>query len=297
MALKIGIIGSINIDFVTVAKHAPKAGESVMGDSFTTVFGGKGANLAVAASRLGGNVALIGAVGDDALGINALNNLAANNVDVSAVQRLMGQATGTASITVTTGNNQIIVVPGANAGVTDAYVSTFEGKLRECAMLSTQLEIDPSAVLWLSRFAKQNDIKFIFNPSPMIEYNSEIFENADLVIVNEIEIAKIQADSKISSVKALLYKYPNKLILTMGAGGVKYCDGIKVIHVPAVDVKVIDTTGAGDTFMGALMVRLCEGATLEQSIKFANTAAALKCTKLGAQTGMPLRNEVDSHKV
>ena len=130
----------------------------------------------------------------------------------------------------------------------------------------------------------------IFNPSPMKKYDPEIIENATLVIVNAVELDQIGGER-------LLEKYPNKLIVTLGEGGAKFHNGKAVMHIPTKKVDVVDTTGAGDTFMGALMVRLNEGAPIEDAVVFANTAAAIKCTKLGAQTGMPNREDVTSRLV
>ena len=284
--MKIGVVGSINIDFVTVAEIAPKMGETVVGTSFHTVFGGKGANLAVAIGRLGRGASMFGAVGDDAFGIDAIRNLKDNNVDVANIATLKGESSGTASITVAEENNSIIVIGGANAKVDEKFVRQYEAQLKTCGIIGTQLEIDPSAVLWLSRFAKENGIKFVFNPSPDKEYDPEIIENSDIVIVNEIEIEKLGGAEA-------LKKHSNKLILTEGPKGVSFYDGGKMVSIPAMKVGVVDTTGAGDTFMGALMVRISEGATMVEAIRFANVAAGLKCTKLGAQTGMPNREEVD----
>ncbi|MCL2570072.1 MAG: ribokinase [Firmicutes bacterium] len=284
--MKIGIVGSINIDFVTVVDRAPKQGETVVGESFRTVMGGKGANLAVAIGRLGGDVTMFGAVGDDDFGKKAVNNLQDNNVQVDNIKTLENESSGIATITVMDGNNSIIVIGGANTKVDENFVKAFENKLKECDIIGTQLEICPSAVLWLSRFAKKNNIKFVFNPSPDKEYNFEIIKNADIVIVNEIEIQKFGG-------KKLLSNYVNKLILTEGREGASFHNGVEIIRVSTPKVDVVDTTGAGDTFMGALIVEIGDGKSLEEAVRFATVAASIKCTKLGAQTAMPKRAEVE----
>ena len=284
--MKIGIVGSINVDFVTVAKRIPFVGETIVGETFQTVMGGKGANVAVAIGRLGGNVAMFGAIGGDDFGQQAINNFKENNVDTNCIATLENESTGTASITVAEGNNAIIVIGGANDKIDENFINTYEKQLEKCGIIGTQLEIDPSAALWLSRFAKKNNIKFIFNQSPDKKYDKEIIKNATVIIVNEIEINDIGGEKALAS-------YPNKLILTEGDKGVRFHDGNKIVHTPTPKIKVVDTVGAGDTFMGSLIVKMSEGATLEECIQFATVAASLKCTKLGAQTAMPSRKEVD----
>jgi len=285
--LKIGIVGSINVDFVTVAKRNPSVGETIVGETFRVVMGGKGANVAIAIGRLGGSVTMFGAVGDDDFGKKAIVNFKENNVGVDTIVALKNESTGSASITVAEGNNTIIVIGGANDKVDEKFIKSFEKQLLACDIIGTQLEIDPSAALWLSRFARKNGKKFVFNRSPDKKYKPEIIDNADILIVNEIEINELGGEGA-------LLKHPNKLILTEGANGVRFYDGNKMVHVPAPKVKVVDTVGAGDTFMGALIVKMSEGATLFDAIKFAAVAASLKCTKLGAQTAMPTRAEVEA---
>lgn len=283
---KIGVFGSVNLDYVFGSDNFPQVGETIKGNSFAIHYGGKGANEAVACARLGANVVLFGCVGSCKGSEDYVNYLSAEGVMTDFVKKVEGQTCGVAGIITAQKSNSIVVVNGANSHADESYLEEVLPALKECVSICSTLEVPPSAVLELSRICKQNGIFFIFNPSPMIEYDNEIFDHADIVIVNEVEIALFGGEEA-------LWKFPNKLILTKGSDGVFFCDGTKMVHVKALMVDVLDTTGAGDTFLGAAMVSLSEGKPLEQAVRFANVAAGLKTKKRGAQTGMPKRDEVE----
>jgi len=283
---KIGVFGSVNLDYVFGAEVFPKVGETVKGNSFAIHYGGKGANEAVAAARVGASVALFGCVGDCKGSEGYLEYLGNEGVLVDNVKLIENQTCGVAGIFTAGSHNSIVVVGGANSDADEKYLEGALPAIKDCSHICSTLEVPPSAVLKLSRICKQNEINFIFNPSPMIDFDKEILDNASLIIVNEIEIALFGGEDALA-------KFPNKLILTKGGDGVFFHNGEKVVHIPAIKVDAVDTTGAGDTFLGTLIAALFEDKPLATAIQFANVAAGLKTTKHGAQTGMPRRNEVD----
>ena len=293
MRKKIGVIGSVNVDIVSNTNILPKMGETVLGEDFLISFGGKGANEAVASSRLGASTSLFACVGDDMFSKNSLANLLKEGVHVTAVKQLKGEKCGFANIIVNNGNNQIIVVPGANAKLDEKYIKTYKNRLLECSIIGCQFEVPVGSLLLASRICVENNIKFVLNPSPIKVYPEELFTNATYVIVNEHEIMQLAKNNE--KEVDVLKKYPNKLILTKGAEGVFVFDGKSVVNIPAIKVKVVDTTGAGDTFLGSFMVGINGGLDFIDAIKFANICAGLKTTKLGAQTGMPTMKEVLSY--
>ncbi len=288
---QIGIVGSINTDLVCTTQTLPKVGETVVGTQCIISQGGKGANEAVACARLGAKVALFGCVGDDLFSNDAINNLKNENVNLNAVEQIKGAKCGVANIVVCNKNNQIIVVPGANNLVNKSYIQKHCETLKQCNIVGTQFEVGLDAVIYASQICKENNISFVLNPSPIKDYPKELLNNSTFVIVNEIEIAEVEGYNNIEPLNVLSL-YPNKLILTKGGDGAFYCDGKDIINVPAIKVKPVDTTGAGDTFLGAFMVAINNNLNLHDTITFANICAGLKTTKLGAQTAMPTVDEV-----
>lgn len=291
---RIGVIGSINTDIVCRTEKLPRVGETVEGKDFLISFGGKGANEAVACARLGGSTNLLACVGDDMFSKNAIANLQFENVHITAVKQLKNKQGGIANITVCNGNNQIVVIPGANALVDTNYIKKYSARIKECSIVGGQFEIPLDALLLASEICVENNIKFVLNPSPIKKFPKKLFDNATYVIVNEIEICEIEGYNKLKPYD-VLKKYPNKLILTHGADGAFYCDGKEIVNIPAIKVKVVDTTGAGDTFLGSFMVAINNNLSMKDALTFANICAGLKTTKLGAQTGMPKLNDVKKY--
>lgn len=294
MGDRIGVVGSINTDLVIKSNVLPEIGETVTGESFMISFGGKGANEAVSACRLGGSVNLLSCVGDDMFSKNSIAHLIDEGVHITAVKQIKGCAGGIANIVVSNKNNQIIVIPGANTNVDEKYIEEYTSRILECSIVGGQFEIPVNALLMVSRICKENNIKFVLNPSPIKEYPRELFDNANYVIVNELEIEEIEGFDKIDRY-SILSKYPNKLILTEGKNGCCYHNGNEIVHIPAIDVSTIDTTGAGDTFLGSFMYGINKGLDIHQSLQLANICAGLKTTKMGAQTGMPTLQEVKNY--
>ena len=289
----IGVIGSISTDFVVTTNRVPKKGETVYGQAFETTFGGKGANQAVAAARLGGQVQMFGCVGSDQFGLETKANLARNGVDVTAIRTIENTTTGSAHITVFEGDNAIVYVPGANQEVTVDYLKSVEADLLTCTYFVIQNEIPMPSIQYLIDLADAHDIKVTYDPAPFIEIDKAYLEKVDYLLPNETEAKEMFGDQ---DVDALLGQYPAQLLITMGGDGVRYHDGEVAVHVPAIKGEVVDTTGAGDTFSGAFTVALSKGNSLADAIQFASIAGSLSVQKFGAQGGMPTIDALKAHE-
>ena len=289
----IGVIGSISTDFVVTTNRVPKQGETVYGQAFETTFGGKGANQAVAAARLGGQVQMFGCVGGDQFGQETKANLARNGVDVTAVKTIENTTTGSAHITVFEGDNAIVYVPGANQEVTVDYLKSVEADLLACTYFVIQNEIPMPSIQYLIDLAEAHDIKVTYDPAPFIEIDKAYLEKVDYLLPNETEAKEMFGDL---DTDALLGQYPAQLLVTMGGDGVRYHDGEMAVHVTAIKGNVVDTTGAGDTFSGAFTVALSKGNSLADAIQFASIAGSLSVQKFGAQGGMPTIDALKTHE-
>lgn len=278
------------MDLVVTSSRRPGAGETVLGDSFKTVPGGKGANQAVAAARLGAEVAMIGRVGDDVFGKDILENFRANDVNTQNVKPVTHMESGTAHIILAEGDNSIVVVEAANREVTPAYVDDAADVIRDADIVLIQQEIPEETVVHVSALCAEFGTPLLLNPAPARTLPREVIDNAAYITPNEHE-AEILFQGM--SPAEALRQYPNKLFITEGSKGVRYFDGTEEVLVPTYQVEVVDTTGAGDTFNAAFAVALAEGKPLQESIRFANRAASLSVTKFGAQGGMPTRDEVE----
>ncbi|MGX7418373.1 ribokinase [Carnobacterium gallinarum] len=288
----ITVIGSLSTDFVVIADKRPMVGETVMGQDFKTTFGGKGANQAVAAARLGGKVEMVGKVGSDLFGAEIRDNLIANHVSVTHVEPVTHLASGSAHITLAEGDNSIIVVPGANNAVDQQEILKIHDLLRRSAMVVLQQEIPSETVREVIEFCYQEGIPTILNPAPARELSLGLIEKVTYLTPNEHEFQALFPDLSISEG---LKQYPNKLMITVGSKGVLIHNGSEEVLIPAYKVTPIDTTGAGDTFNGAFSVGITEGLDIETSIRFGNLAAALSIQKFGAQGGMPTLKEMKEH--
>ncbi|MFC0472987.1 ribokinase [Halalkalibacter kiskunsagensis] len=282
---KITVIGSVNMDLVTTTSVRPKVGETVLGQSFSNVPGGKGANQAVAAARLGSNVNLIGCVGNDAFGHELRTHLKKEKVTLLEVKRNTTKQTGIAQITLSDNDNSIIVVPGANEDLTPSVLDHFENVIAESDILLLQLEIPIETVEYAISLAATHGVPVILNPAPIQLLSAQMLEKVAYVTPNEHE-----ADV-LSSMEGV--DLTDNLIVTKGKHGVSFWENTQEINIKSHAVDVVDTTGAGDAFNGALAVAISEGKSVRDACLFATAVGALAVTRLGAQSGMPTSDEVE----
>ena len=288
---RIDVVGSINMDLVTQAPRFVGPGETILGERFLTVPGGKGANQAVAAARLGAEVALVGAIGNDTFGQQLRQGLAAKNIDLTHTVQLDDCASGTASITVADGENQIIVVPAANACVTPAQIEQAQALIARADAVLVQMEIPLEAVEATLRLGHRLGVPVILNPAPAQKLPVEWLKLARYVTPNQHELAILLSADADDDFHALMQHSPCPVVLTRGAEGAWYRESGEPQHQAGFRVEVVDSTGAGDTFNAALAVFLHEG--LPIAVRKACAAAALSVGKLGAQGGMPTMCEVE----
>jgi ribokinase len=287
---RVVVVGSINMDLVTLAPRFAEPGETILGERFLTVHGGKGANQAVAAARLGADVALIGALGDDAFGNELHNGLAREGISLEHVERIADCGSGTASITVAQGENHIVVVPAANARVTPAQIEHAHATLASADAILVQMEIPLESVEATLRLGQKLGKPVILNPAPAQKLPMEWLKLARYLTPNQHELAILLGASGDEDFRTLMQRAPAPVVLTRGDDGAWYRDGGEPQHQAGFKVDVVDTTGAGDTFNAALAVFLHEG--LPIAVRKACAAAALSVTRLGAQGGMPTRAEL-----
>ncbi|GAA4210386.1 ribokinase [Microbispora amethystogenes] len=294
----ISVFGSANMDLVAYVAQAPKPGETITGRAFRSIPGGKGANQAIAAARAGGRVAFLGAVGDDAFGPGLRAALAGAGVDTSGVRTVPGPS-GVAHIVVQDGgDNSIIVVPGANGALTGPSAEDAETIGRSRALL-LQLELPMEAVVDAACLAgavtgAATGAEVILTPAPAVPLPAELLAAVGVIVPNEHEAAVLTGrDDPCDALEALLELVP-EAVVTLGARGALYGsrDGVR-LHEPAVPVRAVDTTAAGDTFAGALAVARTEGLGPERALRFASAAAALSVRREGASTSMPHRPDID----
>lgn len=286
------VVGSINMDLVTVAPRFPAPGETLLGERFVSVHGGKGGNQAVAAARLGAEVHMIGAVGDDAFGQPLCDALVAEGVDVKHVARIENFSSGTASITVSGGENQIVVVPGANARVTPAQVSDARRVMACADAVLVQMEIPIETVEATLRLGHELHVPVILNPAPAQRLPTEWLQLTRYITPNQHELAILLGAEASEDFRSLMRRSPCPVVLTRGAEGAWFREGGEPQHQEGFHVEAVDSTGAGDTFNAALAVFLHEG--LPIAVRKACAAAALSVTRLGARGGMPHPAEVDA---
>lgn len=287
---KIVVVGSASIDLTVISDKRPLAGETVIGKELLLSPGGKGANQAVAAARLGAEVAFVGAVGKDNYANEIINNLKQNQVNTEYLSQLENAASGTAHITLAEGDNSIVVIPAANMQLTPAMIDAAFELIRSADIVMVQQEIPISVIEHVSKICHDLGVKLLLNPAPIREIPASVINVASYITPNEHEAAALFQGL---SLESSLAKNPHKLIVTQGKNGALYHDGKEQVLVAGFKVSAIDTTGAGDTFNAAFAVAIAEGKSFAESIRFANAAAALSVQKLGAQGGMPYRNEVE----
>jgi ribokinase len=288
---KIAVVGSINIDYFVEADKLPELGETVLGNHFFLSVGGKGANQAVAASRLGAKVALFGSVGKDETSQIFIDYMQKETVDLTYLNRVEDAHIGVAFIEISNSENRILVVPGANDYTDISYITRVLDELLSYDVVLFQMETPMQMMEYLIPILSENGKTIIVNPAPAQRIKEPLIQMITYLTPNEYEYQTVLGSDK--PMEELLQEYPDQLIITCGTKGVVYYDGQELIHVPVINVDAVDTTGAGDTFSGAFAVAVSEGKNLYESIRFGNIAAGLSVTKKGAQTGMPYRNDVD----
>ena len=299
---KILVVGSANTDMVISAEHFPQPGETMMGHSFMTNHGGKGANQVVAAARLEGDTAFIGKVGDDQFGHSTIEMMKQEGIDVTGLTVTSEQPSGVALITtVASGENSIIIDSGANGVLSPADIQAAEGLFENDGIVLLQLETPVDTVTEAAALGKKHGAYVVLNPAPAPKepLPEALLKNVDLLIPNETEAGyisgvNISGDEDIPAAMTEIQKLGVKdVIITVGSRGVcARIDG-EVVNVPAFKVKAVDTTAAGDTFCGALCVALANGKPLVEAIRFGCKASSISVTRRGAQMSMPRLSEID----
>lgn len=291
---KIVIVGSISMDLVMKTNRIAQEGETVFGDSFAMVPGGKGANQAVAVGRLAAQkdqINMLGAVGEDSFDHLLLQNLADNGLNVDFVGTVPSSS-GIAQITIFNHDNRIIYCPGAN-GEVDTTLWEKEWDLLEAAdLVILQNEIPHQANLGIAQFCHDKGIKVLYNPAPARETDKEMLDLVTYFTPNQHEVQELFPDKELDTI---LEAYPNRLIVTLGTKGSTYFDGQVIQLIPAIKTEAFDTTGAGDTFNGAFGFAVSKGLDMRESLKFATLASHLSVQQFGAQGGMPTLSEMKEH--
>ncbi|MDR6978172.1 ribokinase [Streptomyces sp. 3330] len=288
------VLGSTNMDLVAYVEKPPQRGETVTGREFRTIPGGKGANQAVAAAHAGGTVSMIGAVGNDAFGTRLRSTLEHSGVNTDHL-RTVESPSGTAHIVVDAeGGNAIVVVPGAN-GTVDHLVPGDEVLIASADALLLQLEVPLAAVVAGARAARAHGVRTILTPSPAQPLPSELLSVTDLLVPNEHEAATLTGRTDPREAAAALLDSVPEVVITLGSSGSLYAArGARPLTVPAPRVTPVDSTGAGDTFVGSLAVALGEGRPVQEALAWASAAAALSVQRPGASASMPYRSEIET---
>ena len=303
------VFGSFVVDLMARAPHLPVPGETVKGTMFAQGPGGKGFNQCIGAKRAGADVLMATKLGKDSLKSIAYDKLKSENMSLECVFETDKASTGTAIIMVDekTSQNQIVVTPGACDTFDESDIEKTALHIKECDFLLTQLETNIDAVKSIICEAKKNDVFVILNPAPVQKIDDDLYEKIDIITPNEVE-AQILTGIKIDNEQdakraadAFFDKGVKNVIITLGKKGALVSDGVKYEIIENYDVKVLDTTGAGDAFNGGLLCALCEGMDIYKAARFANVVSNLAVTRLGTANAMPSREEIDefikTHKI
>jgi len=296
----IAVVGSSNMDLVVKSNRIPATGETILGGDFIMVPGGKGANQAVAAAKLGAQVFFIAKLGDDIFGLQSLNNFKKEGVNTKYVLQTQEAPSGVALIMVDDeGNNLIVVAPGANHKLSPEDVKEAESDIASSGALVAQLEVPIETIEFAGELANNSNVPFILDPAPAQKLSPELLNMVDVLTPNETEAqiltgieVKDQESASVAAKKLLECGVKN-VILTMGASGYLLAGKEGTEFVPARKVTAADSTAAGDAFTGSLAVGLAQGQTLSEAALFANNVAAVSVTKMGAQPSMPTVEEID----
>jgi ribokinase len=298
---RIAVVGSANTDLITFADKFPRPGETLFGQNFDLGFGGKGANQAIAARLCGAQVLMVAKVGKDLFGEATVRNFNSFGVDTTHVKIVEGAPTGVAPIFVEPGGqNRIIVVKGANDRLTPADVDAAAAELSRVHTIIMQFEVPLATIYHTVRFARAHNIRCIVNPAPAVPASLGDLAGADYFIPNETE-AELITGLPVQTIEqagacaaALLGKGFRRVVITLGARGALLADATGHVHIPPFPVTAVDTTGAGDAFIGSLAVFLAEGAPEKDAIARASLYAALSTTRVGTQKSFPTRAELET---
>lgn len=295
---KICVIGSLNMDLVVNVDEMPKKGQTLIGENFKEVPGGKGANQAVAIAKLGGDVSMIGKVGNDGFGQTLINALKADNVKTDYIQ-IENCSSGVAMITVDkNAENSIVVAPGANFRVLREDIDKCIDSIKQSDIVVVQLETPLDTIKYALQESKQLDKYTILNPAPAVKLEEDIIKNVDLLTPNETELeilsgVKIENEEDIiKAAQVMIQKGVKQLIVTLGSKGSLYIDKDNVKFKESYKVDAIDTTAAGDSYTGALSVALSQDKDIQEAMDFASKVGALCVMKEGAQTSLPTIQDV-----
>lgn len=294
------VVGSINLDMNAYVERFPRPGETLHGHRFTTGYGGKGANQAVMTARLGGQVSMVGRVGDDIFGQDMRRNLANEGIRTDFIFESQGVSSGVAVITIEeTGQNNIVVIAGANGLVTPADVERAQSAIAGAQVLLCQMEVPMAANLAALRLARAAGVTTIFNSAPVSsEVPEEVYQLADIFCPNESEaelltgIAVHTLDDARLAAGVILERGAKSALITLGARGALYVTAEADLHIPVAPVTAVDTTGAGDAFVGSLAYFLAAGHPIERAIACANAIAAISVQAPGTQTSYPRRDQL-----
>jgi len=300
---KIVVVGSSNIDMVVKTERIPRAGETVLGGEFVMVPGGKGANQAVCAAKLGADVRLVARIGNDVFGEMSLANFHKAGVDTTFVVKDNQHASGVALIAVDrNGENAIVVAPGANTALSPEDVNRAEEAISAADAVVLQLEIPQETVVRAVELARSHGVKVVLNPAPIRQFPNQILQYVDVLTPNQHEAASLigaegegnNLDAQ-EAAKALLEMGVAAVVITLGADGAYVATHERAERVDAVKVQAVDTTAAGDAFTASLACALAEKKDLFEAARFAAKVAGISVTRMGAQSSMPTRHEVDSY--
>lgn len=298
---KILVVGSANTDMIVKVDHLPKKGETILGQSFYKLPGGKGANQAVAARRAGGSVTFLACVGDDSLGEEAIAGYQQDGIVTTDIQKIPTVSTGVALITVDqNGNNTIAVASGANAKLSAEKIQSETALIQSSDILLLQLETPLEGVIAAIHIAHEAKQFIILNPAPARDLPNALLAKVNLITPNETEaeiLTGIKVVDEASAKRAadyLLSLGVEKVMITLGENGLFYADQSHSQHFPSYKVSAVDTTAAGDTFNGALAAALAKGKPTDAALQFAQAASALSVTKIGAQSAIPRLNEIEA---
>jgi ribokinase len=293
------VIGSLNMDLVVKVEKLPKLGETILGETLYENPGGKGANQAVAAAKLGGRVSMIGKLGNDNYGEQLLLNLKNNNIKTDGIIRCK-DITGTAVIEVdSAGNNSIVVIPGSNLKLSKEDIDSMDKLIDESDIVILQQEIPMETVEYSLKQASEKGKVTILNPAPAVKIKEEILNYTDYLILNETELELISGRESIpeteyiQAIKELKNKGAKNIILTLGEKGGMYTEGEEIKDYKALVVKAVDTTAAGDSFIGAFALKIAEDETVSKALDFAVGVSALTVTRSGAQQSLPTQEELE----